>query len=231
MAYHRPTAFLVSPNLHHALFVLLPLLLAGAVVLRRGGDAVTRAHASMRLCLGVAKWVLLVVPLWRIAMLVLQNGPQNVSCGAAWACVMALSLCLALLFSSAGDVSAGIGGWLGIPTPLLFEKALTVKRESLLLLLAAATGVMLAVTRSPAEVALHLKALILPPVRTHAVLFQEMRVWTDMNILTLIAAPAVFFLAPASADFLRVWRPWKAFWCLGVFILAVVMLWTQISPI
>jgi len=231
MACLRPTAFLVSPNLHHALFVLLPLLLAVAVVLRRGGDAVTRAHASMRLCLGVAKWVLLVVPLWRFAMVVLENGPQNVSCGAAWACVLALSLCLGLLFSSAGDVSAGIGAWLGIPTPPLFEKALTVKRKSLLLLFAAASVVMLVVTRSPADVALHLKALILPPVRSYAVSFQEVRVWTDLHILTLIAAPAVFFLAPPSADFLRVWKPWKAFWCLGVFVLAVVMLWTQISPI
>ena len=94
----------------------LPILLAGAVVLRRGGDAVTRAQASMRLCLGVAKWVLLVVPLWRIAMLVLENGPQNVSCGAAWAGLLSVSVCLGLLFTSAGDVSAGLGGWLGVPT-------------------------------------------------------------------------------------------------------------------
>jgi hypothetical protein len=220
----------VSPNLHHALFVLLPLVLAGAVVLRRGGDAVTRGHASMRLCLGVGKWVLLVVPLWRIAMLVLENGPQNVSGGAAWAGLLSVSVCLGLLFTCAGDISAGLGGWLGVPTPPLFERALTVKRKSLLLLVLAAIGVMLAVTRSPVQTALFLKALVVPPVRSYAVLFQEMRVWTDLHILTLIAGAAVFFLAPPSASFLTIWRPWKGWWCLGVLLLAIVMLWTQISP-
>ena len=129
----------MSFSLHHALFVALPVLLAGAVVLRRGGDAVTRGHASMRLCLGVGKWVLLVVPLWRIAMLVLENGPQNVSGGAAWAGLLSVSVCLGLLFTCAGDVSAGLGGWLGVPTPPVFEKALTVKRKSLLLLVLACT--------------------------------------------------------------------------------------------
>ena len=217
-------------SLHHALFVALPILLAGAVVLRRGGDAVTRAQASMRLCLGVSKWVLLVVPLWRIAMLVLENGPQNVSCGAAWAGLLSVSVCLGLLFTSAGDVSAGLGGWLGVPTPPLFEKALTVKRKSLALLVLASILVMLAVTRSPVQTALFLKALIVPPVRSYAVLFQEMRVWTDLHILTLAAGAAVFFLAPPSASFLTIWRPWKGWWCLGVLVLAVVMLWTQISP-
>lgn len=213
------------------LFILLPLLLVLRKVVLRGGDVIAEAHAALRFCLGTAKLLLLVIPLSEIALLVLQSGAVNASLGTAWLGLLSSFIGLALLGTAAVDVSAGLGGLFGLRAAPATESPPMPAKKKAALLLAMSLGLTLAITASLAEFGSFLKGLIIAPPKTIAVLFQNARVWTNYHILVFAAAAATHFLMPATREFLRIWRPWKATWSLGIFALAVVMLWTRISPV
>ncbi|MBK8095230.1 MAG: hypothetical protein IPK32_25480 [Verrucomicrobiaceae bacterium] len=217
--------------LHLLLFILLPLALTLRAALHRNGDALTESTSALYFCLGIAKAVLLVIPLMEISLLILHAGAANVSLSAAWVCVLALALFIGLFISSVRDVATGLSGLFGVQPSTIEKKAPLSRSRSLLMLLAVVLGMMLALTLSLSEWAHFIKALIWPPPRSISVLIQDARVWTDYHILSLAASAAIFFLTPPTTEFLRVWRPWKAIWSLSVFALAAVMLWTRYIPV
>lgn len=224
-------------SLHHLLFVLLPVALAVRLCLRPRPATLDVAHGVMRFCLGFAKWVLLVDPLWHLASMVFRGGPESLSASVAWMGFLGLLLSLHFALTATGDVLAGLGGLFGFKVSEQVQEALTWRRFThgkwlrLIMLLAVLTvfGVLLQ-TASIGDTWLHLQALFVPPARTVATFFQQARVWTDFHVLTMAAALACLIALPHSRDFLREPAPWKATLCFLLFTLAVAMLWTHAAP-
>jgi len=217
--------------------VLLPLALVARWAIRPRPAVLEVAQGVMRFCLGIGKSVLLVMPLWRLAAMMLRGGPESLSTGVAWMGFLALLLSLHFICTATGDVIAGLGGMLGFKVADKLQEALTLRRFTggswprLLGLLVAMTVLgMLLQTAAPADTWLHLKALYAAPPKTIATVFQESRVWTDFHVITMVAALACLIGLPHSRDFLRVAAPWKGTLCLSVFLLAVAMLWTHAAP-
>lgn len=191
----------------------------------------------MRFCLGIGKWMLLVLPLWRLQAMILRGGPESLDGGVAWMGFLALLLALHFICTAAGDITAGLGGMLGFKVADKLQETLSLRRLTggswprLLGLLAVMSVLaMLLQTTAPADAWLHLTALFSPPPRTIATVFQQARVWTDFHVITMVAALACLLGLPHSRDFLRVAAPWKGTVCLGVFALAAAMLWTHAAP-
>ena len=161
------------------LFILLPLLLVLRKVVLRGGDVIAEAHAALRFCLGIAKLLLLVMPLSEIALLVLRSGAVNASLGTAWLGLLSIFIGIALLGTAAADVSAGLAGLFGLRSAPATESPPMPAKKKAALLLAMSLGLMLAVTASLAEFGSFLKGLFVAPPKTIAVLFQNARVWTN----------------------------------------------------
>lgn len=230
-------SIVVLISLHHALFVLLPVVLAVRMVVQPLPVVLDVAQGVMRFCLGFGKWVLLVEPLWQLSAMIQRGGPDSLSTGVAWMGFLALALSLHFICTGVGDVIAGIGGMLGVVVPEKMQEAFTLRRFTggkffkLLPLLIVLTllGILLQ-TAALGDVWLHLKALVMPPGKTIATVFQESRVWTDFHVITMAAALACLIGLPHSRDFLRVPAPWKGSICLSVFLLAVAMLWTHAAP-
>ncbi len=230
-------AYTVSPSVHHALFVLLPVILAARLIIKPRPALLPVAQGVMRFCLGFAKSALLVLPLWHLATLVLAAGPEGLSTGAAWMGLLALMLSLHFAFTGAGDLIAGLGGMLGFQVPDEMQEIFTLRpltrgRSLRLLpaLLVLALLTMLVVTLSPASVGAHLKALFVSPPRTVATVFQEARVWTDYHVVTMLAGLACLIGIPHSKDFLRIPAPWKGVISLSFFAVAVAIQWTRNAP-
>lgn len=219
-------------SLHHVLFVLLPVALAARFFVKPRPDVLPVAQGVMRFCLGFAKWVLLVSPLWHLSSLVLHGGPDSLSTGVAWMGFLALMLSLFFIFTAAGDTITGLGGMLGFKVADETQEMFTLRKLTqgkfirLLIMLLVLT-IVVALAQGAWQ---PLKALFVPAPRSIATVFQEARVWTDFHVVTMIAALACFIALPHSRDFLRVPLPWKAAFCLPVFFLAMVMLWTRVAP-
>lgn len=230
-------SILVPISLHYLLFVLLPVALAVRLCIRPRPATLVVAHGVMRFCLGFAKWVLLVDPLWHLAAMVFRGGPESLSGSVAWMGFLGLLLSLHFAFTAVGDLLAGLGGLFGFKVPEPVQEALTWRRFTqgkwlrLIALLVALTilGVLLQ-TASLGDAWLHLQALFVAPPRTVATLFQQARVWTDFHALTMAAALACLIGLPHSRDFLREPAPWKATFCFLLFTLAAAMLWTHAAP-
>jgi hypothetical protein len=220
----------VTALLHHLVFVLLPLTLVAAAVLRRGTDPRMQAMGALRFSAGFAKLVLLALPLWELAELVLRGGPENLSASMAVICLLALMMSLAFGWSMLGDVAAGLRGLLGFPipeTPRPGRKRLWLESA---VFLGAALPALLLLGGSLEHALAVLKALFASPVPTIAIWFQETRAWSNFHLVTLVAALAVFFGVPRTEDFLREWQPWRAVGCLAGFAAAAAMLWTRFTP-
>jgi hypothetical protein len=224
-------------SLHHLLFVLLPVALAVRLCSPPRPAMRDVAQGVMRFCLGFAKWVLLVDPLWHLAAMVLRGGPESLSSGVAWMGFLGLLLSLYFALTAAGDLIAGLGGLFGFKVPEQVQEVLTWRRFTqgkwlrlIVLLLGITVVAMLVQTASIGDTWLHLKALIDPPAKTNATYFQQARVWTDFNAVTMVAALACLIGLPHSRDFLREAAPWKATVCFLLFTLAVAMLWTHAAP-
>lgn len=225
------------PSLHHLLFLLLPVALAARLYLRPRPDRLDVAEGVLRFCLGIAKWVLLVAPLWHLAVIVARGGPDSLGTSIAWMGFLGTLLSLHFACTGAGDVLAGLGGMFGFTVPDSIQEILSLRRFTkdkgywlLLLLLALTPLAILWQTGSWADAWLHLKSLHQPPRQTYATLLQQTRVRTDFHVLTIIAGFACLFGLPHSRDFLRVAAPWKATVCLLTFAFAIAMLWTHASP-
>lgn len=226
-------AFLVFPTVHHLLFVLLPAALAARAFIQPKLDVLDVAQGVMRFCLGFAKWVLLVSPLWSLSSMVLRGGVESLSAGVAWMGFLALMTGLHFLFTGTGDVIAGLGGLFGFKVADAAQEILTLRRFTqgrLPHLLAGLIVLTISVTLAQGTWQ-PLKALFAPAPRSIATVFQEARVLTDFHVVTLLAALASFIALPHSRDFLRTPLPWKAALCLPAFFLAMVMLWTRVAPI
>lgn len=221
------------PTAHHLLFVLLPVALAARAVIKPKLDVLDAAQGVMRFCLGFAKWVLLVNPLWNLSSMVLRGGAESLSAGVAWMGFLALMMSLHFIFTAAGDVVAGLGGLFGFKVSDAIQEIFTLRRFTqgkFLRLLALL--VVLAIVVTLAQGAWQpLKALFAPAPRSIATVFQEARGLADFHVVTLLAALASFIGLPHSRDFLRTPLPWKAALCLPAFFLAAVMLWTRVAPI
>jgi hypothetical protein len=221
----------VFPTTHHLLFVLLPLALAARMVLKPRPATLDVAQGVLRFCLGFGKWVLLFDPLWNLAWMVLRGGPDSLTTGVAWMGFLALMMALHFLLTAAGDLTAGLCGIFGIKLAEEMEVMFTMRsltqekitRHLLMLIVLAVIGVQAHGSWLP------LKALFVPLPRSLASVFQEARVWSDYHTVTMVAALACFFGLPYSRDFLRTPAFWKGAICLGVFFLAMAMLWTH-SP-
>ncbi|MBL9131823.1 MAG: hypothetical protein JNG86_11520 [Verrucomicrobiaceae bacterium] len=218
-------------KLHHLVFMLLPLALVVATVMRRPGDPRAQAMGALRFSAGFAKLVLLALPAWEVAALVVRGGQENLSASMAVICVVALMISLAFVWGTLRDFWAGLGGLLGFESRVkVLEARPGLFRESLLFLGLALVA--LVVLCGSVEHALTiLKALGSSPVPTIAIWFQETRAWSNFHLVTLVAALAVFFGVPRTEDFLREWRPWKAVLCLAGFAAASAMLWTRFADL
>lgn len=192
---HAPSPLPVFQALHLLLFILLPLALTLRAALHRNGDVLTESTSALYFCLGIAKSVLLVIPLMRISLLILHAGAANVSLSAAWVCVLALALFIGLFISSLRDVATGLSGLFGVRPSTIEKKAPLSRSRTLLMLLGVVLGMMLALTLSLSEWAHFIKALIWPPPRSISVLIQDARVWnnflphpTDHRVSACVAA-------------------------------------------
>ncbi|WP_395748029.1 hypothetical protein [Prosthecobacter sp.] len=224
-------------SLHHLLFVLLPAALAVRMLLKTRPSALDMAHGITRFCLGFGKWVLLVDPLWHLAAMVFRGGPESLSGSVAWMGFLAQLLSLHFAFTSAGDLLAGLGEMFGFKVADSVQEALTLRRFTqgkwlrlIALLLVATVVAVLAQTASFGDTWQHLQAMFVAPAKTTATVFQQERVWTDFNALTLFGAFMCLIALPHSRDFLREPAPWKAVICLVIFTLAVAMLWAHAAP-
>jgi hypothetical protein len=219
-------------SFHHFLFVLLPVALAVRMVIQPRPAVLDVAQDVMRFCLGLGKWVLLFEPLAHLASLVLRGGADSLSASVAWMGFLSLMLALHFLVTAAGDLTSGFCGMFGIRLAEEMEVMFTMRslnqgkitRHLLLLIILTALGTLAHGSWLP------LKALFAPAPRSIATVFQEARVWTDFNVVTMLAALACCIGLPYSRDFLRVPAPWKAAVCISVFFLAVLMLWTRVAP-
>ena len=97
-------------SLHHCLFVLLPLALVARWAIRPRPAVLDVAPGVMRFCLGIGKGVLLVMPLWHLAVMILHGGPESLSTGVAWMGFLAL-LPLAATSSNAAIRRMGPVAW------------------------------------------------------------------------------------------------------------------------
>lgn len=224
-------------SLHHLLFVLLPVALTARLYVKPRPATLDVAQGVMRFCLGFGKWVLLVDPLWHLAMVVFRGGPESLGTSVAWMGFLGLLLSLHFACTAAGDVLAGLGGMFGFKVSEQVQEALTLRRFTqgkwlrliVLLLVVTVIGVLVQ-TASFGDTWLHLKALYSPPTRTIPTLIQLARVRTDFHVLTIFAAMICLIGLPHSRDFLREPAPWKGTICLLTFIFAVAMLWTHAAP-
>lgn len=224
-------------SLHHLLFVLLPVALTARLCLKPRPATLDVAQGVIRFCLGFAKWVLLVSPLWHLATMVFRGGPASLSVTVAWLGFLGLLLSVYFAVTSAGDVIAGLGGMFGFTVPDQVQEALTWRRFTqrkllrlIALLLTLTVLGMLLLTASFGDTWLHLKALFAPPASTITNALQQARVRTDFHVLTLFFALICLIGLPHSRDFLREQAPWKAVLCLLTFAFAVAMLWAHASP-
>lgn len=231
-----PSAYAVFPTTHHLLFVLLPLALAARMVLKPRPSTLDVAQGVTRFCLGFGKWALLVDPLWHLSSMVMHGGTDSLSTGVAWMGFLARLLSLQFAFTSAGDLIAGFSGMMGFKVADKAQSILDLRFLThgkliwLLPLLILLTVLSLSAdAASLSDAWLHLRALFTPPTKTISTVFQEARVWSDYHTVTMVAALACFFGLPYSRDFLRTPAFWKGAICLGVFFLAMAMLWTH-SP-
>ncbi len=106
----------MSPALHIIIFLLLPLVLAVAVTLKRLPEPQALAQAVLRLCVGITKCVLLVIPLLETLKLVLRGGPENLGLGMAWVGFLSCMLFFAFVFSCGADIVVGMRAILKFPT-------------------------------------------------------------------------------------------------------------------
>ena len=224
-------------TVHHALFVLLPLMLAARMIIPPRPAGVETAHGVLRFCLGFAKWALLISPLWQLSSMVLKGGPQSLSGGVAWMGLLALVLAVQFAFTGAGDVIAGLGGMLGFKVPdsvqeIFTLRRLTQRRWLILapLLLGLSLAAMLLQTLSFQELGPLLKALFAAPARSVATVFQEARVWSDYHVVTMIGGLSCLIGLPHSRDFVQAAAPWKAAVCFSFFVLGVAVQWTRNTP-
>ncbi|WP_395735781.1 hypothetical protein [Prosthecobacter sp.] len=224
-------------SLHHLLFVLLPVALAARMVIKPRPSALDMAHGITRFCLGFGKAVLLVDPLWHLAAMVFRGGPESLSVSVAWMGFLAQLVSLHFACTAAGDMLSGTAEMFGSKVAEPVQEALTLRRftkgkwlQLVVLLLVAAVIGMLVQTASFGDTWKHLHAMFVAPAKTTATVFQQERVWTDFNALTLFASLMCLIALPHSRDFLREPAPWKAVVCLVTFILAVAMLWGHAAP-
>lgn len=224
-------------SLHHLLFVLLPVALTVRWFVRPRPATLDVAQGVMRFSLGFGKWVLLVDPLWRLGTMVFRGGPESLSASVARMGFLGQLLSLYFALTAMGDVLAGLGGMLGFKVADQVQETLTWRRFTqgkflrLLSLLIIITLIsVLLQTLSFNDAWLHLQSMVSPPARTIATSFQQVRVWADFNVVTMVAALACFIGLPQSRDFLREAAPWKATICMLTFTLAVAMLWAHASP-
>ena len=98
---------------------------------------------------------------------------------------LALMLSLHFILTAAGDLLAGLGGMLGFAVPDKVQEALTLKRFTQGKLIRTVVGLLgmtllgvLLQTQSLGDAWLHLEAMLVPPTRTIATVFQQARVWT-----------------------------------------------------
>jgi alginate O-acetyltransferase complex protein AlgI len=82
----------------------------------------------MRFCLGFGKWVLLVGPLWHLSSMVMRGGTDSLSTGVAWMGFLARLLSLHFVFTSAGDLIAGLGGMMGFKVEDKVQSLIDLRR-------------------------------------------------------------------------------------------------------
>lgn len=229
----------MSPPLHLALFVLLPLVLAARLLVPPRPALLEVTHGVLRFCLGFAKTSLLVLPLWHLSALVVRGGPASLSVGVAWMGLLALMLSQFFLLTSLADWLAGLGGMLGLRVPEALQETLNLRRFTgggklmyvLPLMLGLAVLSLVLQTLPAGDTWSHVQALYAAPPRSVASAFQEARVWSDYHVITLLAGLACFLALPHSRDFLRQPERWKAVLCLSLFALAIALYWTRNSPV
>jgi hypothetical protein len=231
-------SILVLFSLHHLLFVLLPVALTVRLFIQPRPSTLDVAHGVTRFCLGFGKWVLLVVPLWHLATMVLCGGPESLSAGVAWMGFLGLLISLYFAFTATGDVITGLGRMFGFKVSDSVQEVLTWRRLTqgkllrLMVLLVALTllGVLLQ-TASFGDTWQYLQAMFVPPSATIVNSLQQARVRTDFHVLTLFFSLVCLIGLPHSRDFLREPAPWKATLCILTFTFAVAMLWAHAAPI
>ncbi len=217
----------MSPALHIIIFLLLPLVLAVAVTLKRLPEPQALAQAVLRLCVGITKCVLLVIPLLETLKLVLRGGPENLGLGMAWVGFLSCMLFFAFVFSCGADIVVGMRAILKFPT-VEKQPASLLSKRGIATLLILSLILILIVTGSPAHVWQIVKAMFAPPKATIASLFQTARVLSNFHVVTFVAGLAVFIGVPTTRDFLREVTPRKAVACLAGFAVALAMLWTRL---
>ncbi len=228
---------LVFPTTHQLLFVLLPTALAVRAVVNPRPDVLEVARGVMRFCLGFAKWVLLVCPLWHLSAEISAGSPESLSRGVAWMGLLARLLSLHFIFTGIEDLVNGLAGLFGFKVPSKLQDVLTCcgithgklpRWLGLLLVLSLAVQVL---QQGVAYAWPQMEALFISPPVTAAAMFQKACVWTDFHVLSMAAAISCLLGLPCSREFLRVPAAWKAVPCLLAFLLAITMLWTHVAPL